>query len=695
MSFRDKVNSVKDRAKQGASNLGHRAATTIKANTTDLVKEQFDNDVQSSRAYQTYQKNKAKAKAMAATHMSFQNRLQAAKRTKNPKERRRQIMSAYAHGAAEQFGNTDIGKKTKEIFDKIKRTVAFIADNIKVILICSAIVVLGSFITIFSISMIQTFGKSPHYYCEVVPDEFIKDTEFYKQYCERNPNSFELETLNGHYIVQDGSDVELQKACALNNMLLRFWCMNEVNWYDCLWDETGKYPNEPLIDIKYQSGARDLRHYVNGNNTTDNTSSTCFTGNAYGATAFAKENDISNWKTATWGYLRDNTMTYANQTTAGDSVTKDHYQNENWVWDLTSTNVWDVPADNETGDLNLFALSNWTFRGGDVDIYHLKPGEKIKTGDGQEISAPIDDLDLLNMILGQHVYKGHPEGIVVYTDSAAILITGWDSVTKSFICIDSSLGLVGGFEGPITKSSYCKNNNNEWNDWLKDPENSPIKGYYIINASFDNEGRVTMGVTDSRALDNAYAYPANPDPIKDVVFGAPPSSYAHDAIIYASTAATLIDPGTGQGIPYSQAYGHETYRAAAWTPDYLGSESAERSKYNTAYDCIGLCRMAYIASSRGKIKAGDFASGCTSFYKSLPSHDEYVLVPLEEIKAGDIILMQTDDDDYIDHAVMWLGKENLIAEAGGTESGLKVHEMWGKDKIWAVVRIYPKGEGPV
>lgn len=697
MDFKERVGNVKNRMKQGASNVAHRTGDKIKASTTDFVKEQFESDVQESKAYQKYQKEKARVHDAIDTHKSFarQKAILDGQKFKSSGQKRLAYAKLYTKAGLNQVGNTDFGRKVKSLIEKIQKTFGIIVDNIKLIAIMSVIIIAGSYITFFSISLIQAAGKSPHYYCEVYPDDFIKDTEFYKQYCERNPDSFKLETLNGHYIVQDGSDLELQKSCAINNMLLRFWWMNDINWYDIIWDETGQYPVEPLVTLKYENGAKDLRHYINGNDTGE-CKSTCNTSNSRMATAFAAEQGVSGWKTATWGYLRDNSVIIANQATAGEDA--DNTKNENWVWDLSTKSVWDVPNDsgtvNDSGELKMFALSNWTFRGGDVKIYHLKPGEKWTTDSNQEIAAPKDDLDLLNMILGQHIYKGHPEGIVAYTDDAAILITGWDSKTKSFICIDSSLGIIGGFEGPITKSTYCKNHNNEWNAWLKDIEHSPIKGFYILDASFENKGNVTMGVTDARALDNAYAYPANPDPIKEVVFGAPPSPYAKDAVQYASTAATITNPFTEQGIPYGQGF-DEWKNAAKWTPDIPADRYENFKKYNSHYDCIGLCRMAYIAASRGKLDHDEFGAGCTTFYNSLPYYPEYVLVPLEEMQAGDIILMQLDDDHYIDHAVMWLGRENLIAEAGGTKSGLKVHEVWGKDKIWAVVRIYPKGEGPV
>ena len=713
MSWKDKVDSVNSRVKQGARNLGHNAAQKIKAGTTDFVKDQVKSDWEESGVYRSIEnkkdkvaREKEKVHAAIDTHKDYMDALRNTKALKG-KAKVKAIVKASEQAAVGQFGNTDIGKKFKAMFEKIKKLVVFIADNIKVIAIVSLIVTLGSFITIFSISLAQSFGRSPHYYCEVDPEDWVVDTEFYKQYCERNPNSFKLETMNGHYIVQDGDNVELEKSCAIHNMLLRFFCMNDANWYDCIFDATGKYPQEPLIKLNFQSQG-DLRQYINGFSTDKSNVSTKYNSSSHGAKSFASEQGISGWNYGTWGYLRDNSLNFSYKV---DSY-KNNASSEQWVWDISHENLcWDVPT--LENQLNIYADSNWAFRGGDVNIKYI-PATDDTIRDGY---------DLLNLILGDHVYNKHPEGVVVFTSTDAILVTGYDSKSKSFLCIDSSLGLAGGFEGPVSNDNFHKGNITH--DMLMTYQGTDIIGCFVIEASFENIGNVTMGVTDGRALGNAYSYPANTDPNREVIFGAPPTSIGKDAAEYATAACVLTwtadkhrsdvscnssnsstCSGTTHRIQYDwigespsspefddapSAQASHT-RALAWNSSKAGDPYA----FNKSYDCIGLCHVAIYYASKGKCEIG---TGTSGWYRSLPYSGCCIYVPVEEMQAGDIILKSNTNGQEptpMYHALMYIGEGKIAEAAGWSCGGLKVRELTSTDysQIGCVIRVYLPGEVP-
>lgn len=107
------------------------------------------------------------------------NNLNAFKDAKGFKNKAKSLGGAFFN----DFSNTNAGQKFLEILEKIGKVLKVIKANAKLIAIVSAIVTLVWNLTIFGISLAQAIGTSPHYYCDLDPDDGTKQLAVYKQYC--------------------------------------------------------------------------------------------------------------------------------------------------------------------------------------------------------------------------------------------------------------------------------------------------------------------------------------------------------------------------------------------------------------------------------------------------------------------------------------------------------------------------------
>ena len=327
----------------------------------------------------------------------------------------------------------DAYKKVQEIITKMQKVATFITSNIKVIGIVSAIVAIIWNAAIFGISIVQSLGPTPHYYCEIDADKTMKKSAMYQQYCSKKKSGFELNNLNGHYFVQDGSG---PCTCTSKlNLLLRYYARKEINLYDYAWDETGKYDFEKIqSDVKSDTNSDDtLRHFANGN--IQEASDDYSTTNKYGSREFAAKNGIADYTMANWGYLRDESIDLTDVSVDDDNYSEyANTNNEAWVWDLQYEN------DASNGTTWKFA---WSTK---YEINGVKATFKYFQGQHW------NNADELKQLLDEH-----PSGIYAYRKygsdgNHAILITGY--VDDVFYVVDPGLGMRGGFEGPATSSNF-------------------------------------------------------------------------------------------------------------------------------------------------------------------------------------------------------------------------------------------------
>lgn len=524
--------------------------------------------------------------------------------------------------AAKGIANTEAAKKALDIANKLKKFANVLKAAWKPILITLAVLIVGGFLVIFITGISQSIGATPHFYCEIDAPDYIVDSALYQQYCARTYDSFILENLNGHYIIQDGSGPN--QACAVHNMLLRFWCMNNINWYNLIWGADGQYPIDPESLIDFDNGAPNMRLYVIGGGYVEEESTARYSSSdMMNSSNFAGMHGMSEFNSANWGYLRDDTINVDVNDYSIDSEL-DTMHNDNWVWDLSVPNgcSW---------DLN---ISNMAVRGG-------------PNGKGGMINLIThtnvwyDEQDLIDILQGNRGYKPHPEGIVVITTTGrAILVTGYDpyymcadGTQGTFIVIDSALGLAGGFEGPIEIDAFCANipSNPINNDMLRHPAGN-IACWIEIDPLFENQGSATSG---SRAgLGGVYAgQRTSRRPITD----DPPECPYADAVV------EFVTEVCSRNAPY------------VW-----GAEGP------TAYDCSGLVRAAYRYASGG---ACDIPHYTEAMYGRIG-----VAISPFDIQPGDIIMTGTTYGDGSSHTLIYVGDidgdgDADVAEAMGKNYG--------------------------
>jgi hypothetical protein len=344
-------------------------------------------------------------------------------------------VKAKAGLVANKFKGSETYKKLKELILKVQQIAAQIAAYAYPLVIIAAILIVGATATIFIISVAQSVSPTPHYYCDTEADSSLRKTTVYQQYCT-NGDNFDLENLNGHYIVQDGSGPCAD--CATANMFMRYYTTKGLNFFDYLWDDTGMYKNDgQTLSSSLSTSPVTIRKAVNGSNN-NSTACTSTVGLAHGARQFASEHGVTGWTMANWCYLRDESLDLATY-----EQTDDYYlsnaDNDKWVFDLS------VP--------NKGIGSTWCGCWSQVlqvsDINAIEVTAEGSSVTGETIKDLLSDGNVCGDA-GILLYYNYPKD--GSTSNHAILITKYDEDTGYWYAIDSAKGLSGGYEGPLDGS---------------------------------------------------------------------------------------------------------------------------------------------------------------------------------------------------------------------------------------------------
>lgn len=536
----------------------------------------------------------------------------------------------------------------KKIFKALKKVTKFIISNAYAISLSSLIIIVGSSAVLFLISNIQASGTSPHYYCDLKPDDATKDSELYKRYCQNNYDRILLSNMNGHYIVQDGQGVG--EACAVHNMLLRFWYLNGFNWYDMLWGKDGQYPMDPDYKMAYYNGAKTIREYIIGGQAIggNKNKASDIWSSKMGSKTFAKLHS-SKYTDANWGYVRDETVKYAD----GQNKYWDLSANKNWVWDLSVKNgtSWTVANNlSKMAPTGLYAST-----GNEISVV-------------KETKLWKDAQELVDILYGNLGNKRHAEGIVAVSyNGHAILVTGYDTDKECFTVIDSALGMLGGFEGPITNKAF-KVQSGLTNADLCNPAGK-IKYYYYINPQFESGALATNGFTDVGTIEGSpYEGMLYFEHDKKVKYNADVSPYAERIVQYAKAALYTKDVSYEMNTP--------SYRS-----DHFDGSEDELGQYKE-YDCSGLVGAAVKWATKGK---KNWLHGATSQYKNYGT-----AVPLEEIQPGDLLYFSKNYGKSAYHCAIYVGKmgdDYVYIHAANEKEGLKTSSFENADDICCVLRV--------
>ena len=326
------------------------------------------------------------------------------------------------------------GIKNHKYIQQTIKVMSFIATNIDKILISTAVVIVLLIIFILVDSFSQALGHTPHYYCDIDADKGVKRTALYQQYCTNGKSEFSLDSINGHYVVQDGSGPCTDCACL--NLLIRYYTSKDVNIYNYLWDNTGQYiADHNALSLDTTFGNKSIRQYIAAAGSTTCTNKASL---ARGANWFAKKHptqnvsNSNNFTKADWGFVRDETLSFTGLDYT-DAIETDEAKNistnDNWVWDLSCETTWSA----QWGEGNYINIENITATWECPDKWTNK--EELK--------------DLLTK---------YPSGIVAYRNYGsgkhAILITSWNEAEQCFNVVDSAMATSGGFEGPATSSNF-------------------------------------------------------------------------------------------------------------------------------------------------------------------------------------------------------------------------------------------------
>ena len=360
--------------------------------------------------------------------------------------------------AGSKIGNkiakSDTVKKAKELIKKIQAMARVIVANAKPILIISLIVLIGGNAIMFIISISQSASQTPHYYCDTEASSSLKKTSVYKQYCAGS-GGFELDNLNGHYIIQDGSGPCTD--CSYNNMFMRYYTTAGLNYFDYLWKEDGMYaPEGQTLTSSSVSTPNTIRRIINGgsNSTTD---TKCNASLAHGTKAFSAEHGKT-ITMANWGYLRDDSLDIESFAQTDDYYL-DNTSNDKWVFDLS--------LNNRAAGTTWSVFWEYTLTIDDISCI-------VASVDGKSITGET----IKNILNGQDSAVGEA-GVVLYYDYTgdgipdhAILLTEYDENTGYWRVIDSAKGLSGGFEGPMDGSRHFGIHDSELNSLLNSDSNS-------------------------------------------------------------------------------------------------------------------------------------------------------------------------------------------------------------------------------
>lgn len=440
------------------------------------------------------------------------------------------------------------------IITKGKEITEFVVRWGKLIAIVLLIVIVVSNGVLFGIGIAQSVGPTPHYYCSINPGINERSSTVYKQYCSQSSfkNTWTVNNINGHYIVQDGPGPA--DACAMLNMMIRYYTLSDVaslsfgstNVYDYLWQNDGQYTIKGNRVGKIKGKKNTVRQLFNRysdvtcddtqtsneiqyfkfndtdsdslysddintniyNNPIMNVTTTNLDdsdidpnyGTIMGSRYFAKRNDKHNssdpneeYKISNWGYLRDDEIDIPTYLMVNDFYTN-QADNSYWVWDLSLNTdkgtTWNLNNWN-TEDLGItingipFKVEQMTCPVGDVGYESVRERilqvlsstdrtvEWYNSYDGyagvmlQYTKTPISgqeqttiDNDTLytgnNRYKGEYKYNNKNDNGSKITHT--ILITKYDNNNTEdpsddiWYGIDSSLGVCGGWEGPLIDS---------------------------------------------------------------------------------------------------------------------------------------------------------------------------------------------------------------------------------------------------
>lgn len=377
---------------------------------------------------------------------------------------------ALINGAASIGGKS--AKKVKEMANKIRairqliavttKVVKFIITWIKPIAIVGAVVLILGNLAIFALGVAQSVSPSPHYYCDLEANRSVKNSTVYQQYCKRSELAWNVDNINGHYIVQDGPGPAA--SCAMANMLLRFYTIEtsdlwfgDTNVYDYLWQSDGQYNNRGNSVGNSTNSNNSLRNVLNNYNTTTPNEEESAASMTNGSREFATLQGKSNYTMSNWGYLRDETIDIKDYVQTDDYY-NDNSDNKKWIWDLSLNNK--APG------------SNWRWITGDESSWDTSFRLNVTKFNVEQMVCPSGDEGYailkkrINDVLSSksksghwtEYYKGSAGIMVQYTRTGGgdpnlthtILIT--KHTADTWYGVDSSLGTSGGYEGPLDGS---------------------------------------------------------------------------------------------------------------------------------------------------------------------------------------------------------------------------------------------------
>ena len=362
-------------------------------------------------------------------------------------------------------------QRFKRFIETIKKIAQFMMAYGKYIAIATAVVTILFNAVIFGISIAQGVAKSPHYYCDMDAPASVKKSSVFKQYCINDNNSWGVNNINGHYIVQDGEGPAT--ACAFANMMLRYYSIEEndlidvymgnTNVYSYLWQADGKYTTKGHMVSDEDHASATIRQVLNDFSTTGaNNKKATISTNDSGSRNFAKNQGIDNYNMSNWGYLRDSSIDLKSYEQTDDYY-DDQSKSAKWVWDLSLNNqgagtTWNVPNDWDKIEI---VLGENIFRVESLKCPSSESGYKLF-------------INRLNNVLEAkqetwyEYYKSTAGVILQYTKTASgvtkkhtILITKREvdpndpdnSSKVTYYGIDSPLGITGGWEGPLDGTS--------------------------------------------------------------------------------------------------------------------------------------------------------------------------------------------------------------------------------------------------
>lgn len=348
-------------------------------------------------------------------------------------------LKATKESAKEGLNNMKVVQRFKSRIEKIKNAIKAHLPFIKWVAIIMAVVTLLWNIGLYIHSVVAVAGQSPHYYCELEADRGMQNSAFYKQYCEGG--SLNLEELNGHYMIQDGSGP--CTACATMNLYMRYFTANGVNIFDYLWDENGhaKYTTFPENNKNannwYELISRAQNQVYNQGDNTDG-------GNTGNRRNMSASNSWYQFALAKGG---------CGMTDAWGNI-------PNWGFWYSEDIFADGTYENRKTDSG---NAEYTY---DIDGYGcLGPGvwarwyANVYANDGMQIT--IDGVTATMVVKFDHpsvdqlisLLNTHPSGVAFCTMGHGMLFTKYEDGV--FYMVDSGRGRAGGFEGPATSGNFC------------------------------------------------------------------------------------------------------------------------------------------------------------------------------------------------------------------------------------------------